>query len=90
MSSPDVNEEEEAGLSDSWSESDSNCLLSFAEGALRPLPFSWGGGLRLGAGGMVLAPSLSSFASLAPPPPIARQSPTSSHPNHPTSPKCAH
>ena len=39
---------------------------------------------------VVLAPSLSSFTSLASPPPIPRQSPASSHLNHPTSPKCAH
>ena len=88
MSSPRDDKEEEAGLSDSSSESDSNRFRFFATGGFAPFAFlggGGGGGLRLQGGwlGVVvaLAPSLSSFTSFASPPPIPRQSPASSHPN---------
>ena len=93
MSSPEDDEEEEAGLSDSSLESDSNCFRFFAEGGFTRLAFL-GGGVRLGGRGsgvvVVRDPSLCTFTSLASPTPIPRQSPATSHTNHPTSPKCAH
>ena len=87
VSSSGDDKEEEGGLSDPASESDSH-RFRFGAGAL-PLFFFWGGPWAWRGGGM-LAPSLSSFTSLPSPPPIPRQSAPSSHPNHPTSPKCAH
>ena len=51
-------------------------------GGFATLAFLWGGG---GA-----CRSLSSFTSFASPPPISRQIFPSSHPNQPTSAKCAH